>query len=642
MRDLRNPFRLRRTESIDRDSDFLALFEPGVLDALNGALPSTFQPLRSASGGGKTAILRLFRPRVLRRLHQQRNEHAVEDLYNKLRGLEVFSDAGPVLLGVPLQCGRNYAVLEHVEGGELSRTRLLFSLLNSRIVLATLKSALELAGLSYPADVPALRLELEPGEAEMFPGFPNDGAGGAIYEWARGTEEEVCAGLDSFGPIRCERLPGHDGLHSLGMIRPERVIVNGAPVAQRILFLMDDVHQLSPVQREVLLDRATQERGAAAIWIAERFEALSTSELLSSGSKSGRDHNRPIDVERYWRRHFKKFEGYVMSLADRRVEASSETELKAFGPCLAERIEGADWDRRLLEASSSVRERLQNIASTSSRFSKWVEARSDQGGGVYENLVSLRSCEILIERERGKVQRSLFDDVEPLEPDDLEKRDDANVRNAAELFLSREFGLPYYFGVSRVARLSSLNIQQFLGIGASLLDEVVASETLNSSAGPLSAQRQHELLKQDAEQMWQDIPNSVRDGRALRQLLESVGRFARWYTYRKTAPNDPGVAGTAIRMSERQLLLDEETLSRRPDYRRLAGLLGAALAHNYLIADVDYKCKGERWMVLNLNRMLCVKFDLPLGYGLYKERPLDTLCAWVDKPFSEPRQEELL
>ena len=46
--------------------------------------------------------------------------------------------------------------------------------------------------------------------------------------------------------------------------------------------------------------------------------------------------------------------------------------------------------------------------------------------------------------------------------------------------------------------------------------------------------------------MWDDIPNRVRHGRLLRRLLESVGQFCQWYTYRPTAPNDPGVAGSAI------------------------------------------------------------------------------------------------
>jgi hypothetical protein len=47
-------------------------------------------------------------------------------------------------------------------------------------------------------------------------------------------------------------------------------------------------------------------------------------------------------------------------------------------------------------------------------------------------------------------------------------------------------------------------------------------------------------------------------------------------------------------------------------------------------------------MVFNLNRLLCVQFDLPLGYGKYKERPLDELCRWVTEPFTPPRRQEPL
>ena len=58
--------------------------------------------------------------------------------------------------------------------------------------------------------------------------------------------------------------------------------------------------------------------------------------------------------------------------------------------------------------------------------------------------------------------KSLFDDL--LEEGELDEKNDSSVRNAAELFLSREYGLPYYFGPECVARLASLNIKQFLGI----------------------------------------------------------------------------------------------------------------------------------------------------------------------------------
>jgi hypothetical protein len=95
-------------------------------------------------------------------------------------------------------------------------------------------------------------------------------------------------------------------------------------------------------------------------------------------------------------------------------------------------------------------------------------------------------------------------------------------------------------------------------------------------------------------------------------------------------------------MSERALLVDDNYRKNREDICRFADILASALAHNLLVAQLDYNCKKEKWMVLNLNRLLCVHFDLPLNYGLYKERPLTTLSQWVNRPFVAPSNEDSL
>ena len=66
MRDPRNPFLLRKSEVIDNDSAFLDLFEPGMLDVLpESEWFDNVRMIRSAAGGGKTSMLRLFRPETL-------------------------------------------------------------------------------------------------------------------------------------------------------------------------------------------------------------------------------------------------------------------------------------------------------------------------------------------------------------------------------------------------------------------------------------------------------------------------------------------------------------------------------------------------------------------------------------------------
>ena len=273
------------------------------------------------------------------------------------------------------------------------------------------------------------------------------------------------------------------------------------------------------------------------------------------------------------------------------------------------------------------------------KFTEWIEEIGRETGTPCELATKWKALEILIERERRKKQRLLFDN--PLSVPEFEKKSDSSLHNAAELHLANEFGFPYYFGIERLSRLASLNVEQFIRLSGEVFWEV-ESQSIRTAREPLSPGRQHAIMREVSEAIWKDIPVRVRDGRALRNLLEGIAEFSRWYTCRPTAPNDPGVSGTAILMSDREKLLDPKYLSVRPEYRRLADLLASALAHNLLVAQLDYNCKGDRWMVLNLNRILCVRFGLPLNYGLYKERPLKTLLSWIDKRFVAPANEEML
>lgn len=636
MRETRNPFKLRRAENIDDDTRFISLFEPGILEVLTAGLPETVQLIRSAAGGGKTSLLRLFTPSVLRRLHSRRVED--QDLFSRLVALGAIDDRGPRLLGVTLLCGRNYAGLEDLRLDPAVRTRLFLGLLNARVVLAVMRSALALRGLEYPKELSRVTVLVPPAEVDLG-ASPVDlpCSGQALYDWARAVEKTICNALDSFGPLKAEALPGQDTLFSLAILQPQSLRIDGEPVADRVILMMDDIHMLTSPQRELLLRQVIEARSKIGIWIAERFEALTTQELLASGSAGGRDHDSPIELEWFWRGRHERFEKHVMRVADRRVKASVETELDGFRSSLEENLEGPTYSPLFERALTETRDRALKRVGDRALFSEWVASCEAAGGTMRERASRWRALEILIERTLRRAQKSLFD--APLPSGQLSDLLDAPIRNAAELFLSREFDIPYYFGSERIARLASLNIEQFLGLSGAIFEEVIAAELIRSGTTVISARRQHQLMKKAAQVFWNDIPNKVRHGREVRALLESVGKFSAWYTYRPTAPNDPGVGGTAIRMSERHSLMNGG-LAKDPGGSRFADLLASALAHNYLVGDLDYKCKGDLWMVLNLNRLLCVHFDLPLGYGLYKERPLGVLRRWVDEPFVPPRQDE--
>ena len=635
MREPRNPFRLRRSENIDTDAAFLSLFEPGILDVLSQDSPwDSVRILRSAAGGGKTSLIRLFTPSILLALSARKGEERVRELHQRMKELEAIDENGPRLLGVMLTCGPGYSMLQDLDIEQSRKDRLFFGLLNARIILTILRGAIGLKGLNFPAALESLIISpsSKPPSLQHI-AFPCNGL--ELYSWAEKREAMLCESLDSLGPLSADALPGDEALHSLELIQPNSLSCNGKPVAERILLMMDDVQKLTNHQRGLLVKTVIDARSPVGVWIAERFEALSAQEMLSSGAAQGRDYGATIEIESFWRARPERFERLAMKVADRRVDAASDTEIGSFRSCVQELLVGPDWDARFTKIAAEVAARVRAKFGSKDRFQEWIRIREEGTGTPRDRAIDWRALEILIEREVAKKQRGLFD-TEPLDEGELEQREDSSVNNAAELFLAKEFKLPYYFGSERVARLASLNIQQFLGLGAEVFEESTAAELLRKVTA-LPAERQHALMKGMAKQLWEEIPRKVRHGRELRQFIESVGRFAASYTYRPTAPNDPGVTGTAIRMSERAQLLAETISGKHKEMVRLAETIASALAHNLLVAQLDYNCKKEKWMLLNLNRLLCVHFDLPLGYGLYTEKPLATLCQWLDKPFSEPK-----
>jgi hypothetical protein len=645
VRESRNPFRLRRAESIDTDAAFLILFEAGILEVLPAAddWATSVRLFRSAAGGGKTSLLRLFGPDSLTALHAHRSQENLKELYQRVYDLGALGDDGPKLLGVMLLCGRNYSILADLEIESARKDRLFYGLFNVRIVLATLRSALALRGLEHPKDLARIQVAGIP-DLPPLPGLSLPCDGVALYKWAEKFEEEICSSLDSFGPLRSDKLPGHDAIHALAMLRPGVMRIDGAPVAERAVLMLDDVQKLTSRQRDLLIQSLIELRSPVGVWIAERFEALSTQEMLASGAAEGRDYQRPIELECYWRKYWQRFERVVLKIADRRVRAASDTEIDSFRPCLDDdTLDDPEWNDTYTRACQEIAERVRKRAGELARFRDWIADREKMEGTLRNRAIAWRTLEILIERELKNKNKGLFDDLETLNENDLAEQDDNAVQNAAELFLAFEYDLPYYYGAEKIARLGSLNIQQFLGLSGDLFEEITSSsllkKTFSKNTIGLKPRRQHAILKAAAKALWDEIPRRVRYGRELQNLLGSIGRFSRWYTYRATAPNDPGVGGTAIRMSERSRLMDLDHLRRNPEMKRFADILASALAHNLLIADLDYNCKREKWMVLNLNRMLCVHFDLPLGYGLYKERPITELCRWVEHPYVAPTEE---
>lgn len=639
MREPRNPFRLLASEHIETDSTFLRLFGPGVLEVLPGISEpwKKVRIIRSAPGGGKTSLLRLFTPSVLTTLHSCRSAEEYQELYKHMNALGVVDDSGPRLLGVMLTCARNYAALTDLELEESQKDRLLFSLLDARLALATLRSVSVLRRLDYPKDL--ANILIKPKSHDSLGTqlqFPCDGM--TLYEWARKTEANVCEIIDSLALSSKTSIPGHETLASLELLSPDSLLLNGKPLTDEILFMFDDVHKLTHKQRHRLIQTAIEARSPVAVWIAERYEALSPEEMLASGALDRRDYDGIILLEDYWRSKAKRFEHLVLNIADRRARSATDTEIGSFASSIEVSLDSAEWQQKHFDAIKVVSSRILSAAGTDPRYQDWIKSREVEKGTPWERLIARRVLEILIERERRKSQRTFGF---PLRREDLDEKDDSDVRGAAELFVSREFSLPYYYGPSRLAYLASSNIEQFLWLAGEEFEEVVSAAVLQGPA-QLNPFRQHSILKKAVRSRWDDIPRRVTNGREVRNFLEAVGQFAKWMTYQPNAPYSPGVTGIGILMRDRQILINETASNTSSEYARLGRVLSAALAHNLLEAELDYKCKGSYWMVLYLNRFLCVRFDLPLTRGGWKERSLKELLLWLTEGFKTSKNKRAL
>ena len=637
MRESRNPFRLRASEQIETDAMFIRLFEPSMLELLpQEGLWDRPQILRSAPGAGKTSLLRLFTPTALLNLHTLRTHDFGQALFQKLSAMHAVDESGPRLLGVLLSCARNYATLEDLDCDASRKTRLLFGLLNARILLATLRGAVALKRLDYPAGLSRIELVPKIGQtSEELGNIPTNGK--ELHDWAMQLEATVCDAIDSFGPFETSSLPGHDTLISLLVLKERELRIDGAVVADRLLIMLDDVHKLTQRQRESLFPTILDLRPSCGFWIAERFEALTTNEMLSVGATQGRDFGDVILLEQFWRQYPKRFEHLVMNVADRRAAAALDGEISTLAGCLDDSLEDSKGTEKHREILDKIKDRVQKTAAGNNLFTDWLTAPHLNEGTVREQALAWRVLEILMEREIGNNQQA-FDFS--LSVNELEKKDGSDVRNAADLFISQEFKLPYYFGPSRLAALSSSNVEQFLRLAGDEFEELVAQALLKKEP-LLTPERQNAILVKGAGSFWKDIPRRARNAREVLVLLDSIGRFCRWTTYLPNAPYSPGVNGIAISMAERERLLTG-TKPRDAQYGKLADVLAACLAQNLLDATLNYRCKGENWMVLYLNRLLCAHFGLPLGYGGFREKKLKDLATWLDPGYREPKKDEQL
>lgn len=633
MRAYTNPFRLRASEQQRDNRAFVRNFGAGVLDLLPNEIWDRLFVIRSAPGGGKTSLMRVFTLDSLMTIDARRDDF--EPLVTRLTDLGVLDSRGIRTFGVMLRLDRDYRALVDVGAPPEAAVRLFFRLLDARIMAGTIRTALQLRRLRYPADAGRVRFVPEPegaDEASRVGEILGGLTGSGIQSTSHDAEAEIIHLLDALRPVDWESGgSGHNDLHALRLLSLAEIYVDDLPLGMRPLVLLDDGHELAPEQREALLDRLSKRDLRVARWYSERLQALAPSQLMV-GSAKGRDY-AVLDLEQAARtaarqvhgRRF-RFEKLLLEIgnlrAARALERAEEGDNKFSD--LLEVDHASRIGDRASEIFSTLNSEIDDIAGGDARYSAWrSEARAAQG---FAGAVRIQELAILIARDRRRPMQELFPFA--LGEDEAARLSSSTLRDAAELFVCNRFRVPYYLGPEILARLGSQNIEQFLSLAGDLFEQILGLITLGKKPD-LSATQQDRILRSASDAFWKQIPERVPNGRDVQTLALAIARLGAEETYRPTAPYAPGVTGTAITMSDRDRLLDDRLRKAIPGGERLYDALASAIAFNVISADLDVSVKADQYMVLYLNRLLLPRFMLPLGRGGFREKPVELLAQWL-------------
>ncbi|MCY4517357.1 MAG: hypothetical protein OXB99_08980 [Acidimicrobiaceae bacterium] len=633
MRTLHNPFLSRASEQERETFDFLRHVGAAVLELLPDSLWDRPLIIRSASGGGKTTLLRVFTAESLREVTIRRDD--LRGLAEQLDRVGALTDS-PTHLGVLLNLSRDYRTIAMSGAPPEIADRLFFRLLDARIISAVVRAAVGSCAGRYPDDAGRLHLELD--ESDERAAVAADRLGGlngsTLVEASRAVESEIVEILDSLTPIDWDRAArGHSQLHSLRLLSSARLRFDSETVPP-VHILFDDGHALAEDQRTAVLTALQDRKLSVARWYAERLSALDSSEVLQ-GETRGRDYQL-LELEKATRANARtgrrRFDRILREIGNLRagwhIDQYTRSQRDFFefldAPVVVE--------EKQLEA---IRNSAKDAAGSNTLHSRWVDEA--KGETALESAILLRGAEILIERSRKKPQQTLFD---PAQGPSLAQELSSGVKGAARLFLAREYNVPYYAGADTIIRAASENVEQFLRVCGDVFEFMLAKITLDEPPN-VPVEEQDRILRTASERVWRELPDRLPRYVDVIRLVNRIARVSERETRRPNAPYPPGVNGIAITMEDRMRLVDPDARARIPGGDELFEALGVAIARNVLVADVDYSVKNKRVMVLYLNRILCPRLSLPFNRGSFREQKVAEVAGWLlDGDDAEPAAPE--
>ena len=624
MKDLHNPFTMLSSENIKDDELFLKLFSSDVMQVIPyDAFGDKVKIFRSGPGGGKTSIFRIFRPQSLIIINNQKEQEEYTELANELQKREVISENGPKLLGIYLRLN-DYSDCDDLPFNSKQKEKIFFSLIGTRLILKTIKGIQILKNLETK-ELKKIKIKnLEDADIGIT-SIPCNGLD--LYCWASKLEREICSILYSFVPKHNENISCFNGLEFLKILSPQNFLIDEKPIISNSLLMLDDLHELRPKQRQILLEKLILTRYPLSIWLSERLETLELEEIFPGQVKREYDI---VHLEDYWEySQGIRFEKFAKAVANKRAKmANTEFDITLFEGLLQDTLNIPDVTLKFQKIADEIHNRLKQKPTNKITYDKWIKFEESKNNSSEENALRWKSLEIQIAREENNTQSRLVDLALPIPEKDIF----SNLKSTANFFIHDEFKMPYFYGMSTICKLSTSNIELFLEIASDIFEEVISKKIMKKYPLTMTANRQESIIKKVAKTHWNEIPKRLTNGNDAIKLLQNIGKFAIANTMKPNAPYAPGVTGIAISTQSYKKLIDPEVQKKNFVYKRLADTLQSCLSHNYLKPKYDSKqgkSGSDTVVVLYLNRLLCAHFGLPIGYGGWRKKTPDELCNWI-------------
>lgn len=602
----RNPYLIRASETVESDDIFIRLLSPEPMSKLidlnqRGSLWGKTLYIRSSPGGGKTTLLRLFGPSVLHKITNKQDER---ELYHKLSKLDVKDGEVIKKVGVYSLMSRDFSLLEDDElFTPNDQKRVFYALLNVRILLATIKSLAILCSVSKDDLYKIKYCPPDNYDTERIEGKNAQ----ELLEWAQDKETQIITALDEYESA-CK--VGHNSLFVFDQIKASYFYYNDQPVCEEFIFQLDDAHKLSALQKSYLREEVIEKRRHVTIWIAERLESLTTSEILADINIPKRDYEE-IRLD-------DQGKGMLVTLK-RIAELRSSLSSSGLGltTSLAEsyQSESNNEYKKIIEKYKIRLSKYPNLSMVES----WMPLIDGQKT-KRESVMYYRALLIYLSRKKDEdgIQMRLF----PYEADDM--ADELKTYLVmSEKIIDFENKLVAYYGEQTLYDIASNNIEQFLEFSSAMYNLLLSKKLSSPDYYDLSPNDQDRIYRDECRRKFDEM-RRLKGAEQFTPFLNNLMNYFVTETYTDSFSYRV-VSGFAVQEENSKGFWFE-----KDENKELAEVLRLCLAYNLLCkSEITQGTKNQKWSVFYLNRWLCVYCGIPFERGGWHKISTKKLKSWL-------------